>query len=133
MLKKFRITVDGRTYNVAVEELPSDGMEHPHVPIAPQAHAQAPVQPHPSLAAEPAASPASFLAMPGDELAPLAGVVDSIEVTVGGKVQAGDRIAVIEAMKMKTDVFAKHSGTVSRIAVSIREGVETGQVLLTVG
>ncbi|MTJ81052.1 MAG: acetyl-CoA carboxylase biotin carboxyl carrier protein subunit, partial [Telmatospirillum sp.] len=67
----------------------------------------------------------------GDEVAPLAGVVEAIDVGVGSHVTAGDRIMVIEAMKMKTDVFAKHSGTVTRIAVKIHDGVDAGQPLLT--
>lgn len=126
MLKKFRINVEGRIYNVAVEELPSDGLEPPPASTPHAAAAATSVPEPPPVAAAPAPAQA------GDEVAPLAGVVDSIDVTIGSKVQAGDKIAVIEAMKMKTDVFAKHSGTVTRIAVTVHEGVETGQVLLTV-
>jgi len=135
MLKKYRINVEGRIYNVAVEELPSDGVEPLHVPVA--------AAPAPALSTATASAngapppvaptPAPVAAGAGDEVAPLAGVIFSIDVGIGAKIQIGDKIAVIEAMKMKTEVFAKHSGTVIKIAVSINEGVETGQILLSIG
>ncbi|PKU21461.1 biotin/lipoyl-containing protein [Telmatospirillum siberiense] len=137
MFKKFRITVEGRPYNVVVEELSSDATEPaPALPAASPAPAlSAAPAPVAAIGAPPApaATVASAPAQAGDEVAPLAGVIVSIEVGLGAQVRVGDRIAVIEAMKMKTDVFAKHGGTVTRIAVSAHEGVETGQVLLTVG
>jgi biotin carboxyl carrier protein len=130
MLKKYRINVEGRIYNVAVEELPSDGVEPLHAPVT---AAPTPALSTPTAVAPPPAAPAPMAAGAGDEVAPLAGVIFSIDVGVGAKIQVGDKIAVIEAMKMKTDVFAKHGGTVTKIAVSINEGVETGQRLLTIG
>lgn len=129
MLKKFRITVEGRIYNVLVEELPGSGAEPAHEPATLPAQVNAADAPPPPAASTPALAPAQA----GDEVAPLAGVVDSIDVAIGAKVQIGDKIAVIEAMKMKTEVFAKHSGTVTKIAVKAHEGVETGQLLLTIG
>ncbi len=126
MSKKFRINVEGRIYNVVVVELPSDGSEPPLSVVPPPGAAVL------ASAAETFAPPPAP-AGAGDEVAPLAGVIDSIDVAIGAKIQIGDRIAVIEAMKMKTDVFAKHGGTVTKIVVNVHEGVETGQVLLTVG
>jgi len=129
MQKKFRISVDGRSYNVVVEELPSDIGAALSVPVE---SAAAPAVAAP-VAAAPAPAAAAVAAAPGDEVAPLAGVVDSVEVRVGQTVAVGDKIATIEAMKMKTEVFAKHAGTVTRIAVKAFDSVDTGQVLLTVG
>jgi biotin carboxyl carrier protein len=77
-----------------------------------------------------AAAPAAA-AQAGDEVAPLAGVVDSVLVTVGQAVAVGDKIAVIEAMKMKTEVFAKNAGKVASIAVKAGQSVDGGQVLLS--
>jgi biotin carboxyl carrier protein len=131
MSRKFKISVDGHSYTVVVDELHGDGSEAAVASVA----AALAVQPAAAPAAPAPAAPvhaAPAAAAPGDEVAPLAGVVDSIEVLVGAKVQAGDRVAVIEAMKMKTDVFAKHSGTVTRIAVKVRDAVDSGQVLLSI-
>lgn len=133
MHKKFRISVDGRSYDVVVEEilgelgtLPTAALHPTEAPAVAAPAVAAPAVPAPA----PTAAPAS--AGVGDEVAPLAGVVDSIEVKVGQTIAVGDKIAVIEAMKMKTEVFAKHSGTVTNIAVKAFQSVDGGQVLLTV-
>ncbi len=57
----------------------------------------------------------------------------SIDVALGRDVAAGDRVATIEAMKMKTEVLSKVTGKVTNIAAKANESVETGQVLMTVG
>jgi biotin carboxyl carrier protein len=68
----------------------------------------------------------------GTIVAPLGGVVFSIDVAVGQNVAVNDKVATIEAMKMKTEVMSKVAGTVKSIAVNVAESVETGQVLMTV-
>ncbi|CAH2600777.1 Biotin/lipoyl-binding protein [Rhodovastum atsumiense] len=136
MQRTFRITVDGRSYNVVVEDLTA-----PAQPGAPQP-ASAPAASVVPAAAPSAAAPAPAAASPvavlegggaGAEVAPLAGVVVAIDAHVGQAVKPGDRIATIEAMKMKTFVLAKNSGTVTTIAVKPNDSVETGQVLMTLG
>ncbi len=130
MHKKFRISVDGRSYDVVVEEIPD--FPHAETPAA-LPGAPAPALNAPPLAVPPpapAAAPAAPAAA-GDEVAPLAGMVESITVKLGQVVAAGDKLATIEAMKMKTDVFAKGSGTVASIAVQPQQSVDSGQVLLT--
>lgn len=131
MLRKFRINVDGRAYEVVVEEIVEDGHH-----AAPPAHAS-PV--HAPVAAPVAAAAAKPVVRPvqraggggaGAEVAPLAGVVVSIDVAVGQQVAVGDRIAVIEAMKMKTDVFAKGAGAVAAINVKPGDAVDAGDALL---
>ena len=125
MQRKFRITVDGRAYAVVVEELTHDA----------STLSSSAVQPAASAVAAPAAAPAPAHAKPeagaGDEVAPLAGTVESINVTVGQSVAVGDKIATIEAMKMKTEVFAKGAGKVVAIAVKPGDSVDTSGVLLT--
>jgi biotin carboxyl carrier protein len=138
MPKMFKISVDGRSYDVVVEEVADGGygraapQPHPAPPAAPMV-----VAPAPSAAAvAPPRSPPPAAAAPisaGAELAPLGGVVESVDVTVGQAIKAGDKILTIEAMKMKTEIFAKHTGTVANISVRQSDSVETGQVLLTIG
>jgi len=136
MQKNFRITVDGRSYHVAVEDLdpgvvPAYAIAAPppvavaHVAPAPVAHVAAPVMaPAPVAAAAPGA---------GSVVAPLGGVVFSIDVPLGHQVAIGDKVATIEAMKMKTEVLSKLAGKVAHIAVKANESVETGQALMTIG
>jgi biotin carboxyl carrier protein len=68
-----------------------------------------------------------------DKVAPLGGVIIEISVKEGDKVKAGDKVAVIEAMKMKSMVAADHDGTVRNIRVKVGEAVDAGQVLMTIG
>lgn len=122
MQKHFRISVDGHGYDVVVEELV---MDQAHVAAAPVAiAAAAPVVPT-------VHAPVPVVHGTGTEVAPLAGVIESIAVTIGQTVLVGDKIATIEAMKMKTEVFAKAAGTVSSIAVKPGDPVDSGGVILT--
>jgi biotin carboxyl carrier protein len=135
MQKTFRITVEGRSYNVLVEDL-TDQVQHPvALPTAPGDGAAVTRPPVAATPAAPAAAPAAAAeavpAGPGAVVAPLAGVVYAIDVRVGQTVKPGDQVATIEAMKMKTYVLAKTGGTVGSIAVKVQDSVETGQVLLT--
>ncbi len=87
-----------------------------------------------ALAPAPATSPAATAgpAAAGDVTSTLGGVVDAIAVSLGQAVKAGDTVAVIEAMKMKTPMIARVSGKVTSIAVKAGDPIEPGQVLLTI-
>ena len=61
---------------------------------------------------------------------PIAGVVFKINVTVGQKIAADELVAILEAMKMETNITAHDAGTVKRIYVSPGEAVKNGQVLI---
>jgi glutaconyl-CoA/methylmalonyl-CoA decarboxylase subunit gamma len=130
MQKTFRITVDGRSYNVVVEDLDA-GTDPTHGPATAPATTITPAVPPIVAAPAPPAAPAP--AGTGSIVAPLGGVVVSIDVALGRDVAVGDKVATIEAMKMKTDVLSKVAGKVSNIAAKANESVETGQVLMTVG
>lgn len=146
MHKKLRITVEGKVYDVTVEELSETGqaiLSYPSIAGTGASSAVAasgpltaplpPTAPAPAPAAAPGTPPAAPAASAGDEVCPLSGVVDSVEVQVGQAVTEGDKIAVVEAMKMKTPIYAHHTGTVTAIAVKPGDAVETGRVLLTIG
>ena len=131
MIRKLKITVDGRAYDVTVEDVeesPSMLIPQPG-DMAAAAAAAAPSAPAP--AAAPAAAAAGPVG-PGDVPSPLGGVVVSIDVSVGQQVNEGDKVATLEAMKMKTVVSASKTGKVANIAVKPGDGVEAGQVLMTI-
>ncbi len=123
MEKKFRITVEGKQYIVAVEDISTEDSQTLYptpgsMSVAPAA-VTAPVAP--------AAAGA------GDEVAPLGGVVQTVHVSVGQVVNEGDKLVSLEAMKMITHVMAKRGGKVTSIAVKSGDPVDAGQVLLTIG
>ena len=68
---------------------------------------------------------------PGHVAAPFRGVV-SVSVAPGDTVEAGDSVAVIEAMKMESAISAGVSGTVSRVVVPLAAAVEPGDLLVEI-
>jgi len=64
--------------------------------------------------------------------APLTGNVWKIEVSEGQKVQEGDLLLILEAMKMENEIFADRDGTVGQLLVQEGNSVEIGQALLTI-
>ncbi|MFA7510871.1 MAG: pyruvate carboxylase [Mycolicibacterium vanbaalenii] len=69
---------------------------------------------------------------PDHVAAPFAGVV-TVNIAEGDKVEAGQTIATIEAMKMEAGITAPKSGTVARVAVSATAQVEGGDLLVVIG
>ena len=128
MPRIFKITVNGTEYDVAVEEL-TDGATQimPRYTPAPVAAVAA----APAVAA-PVAKAAPVAAGAGAQVAQMGGVVTQILVKQGQAVNEGDKIAELEAMKMKVPVVATVSGTVSAIHVNVGDAVEGGQALLTI-
>ncbi len=84
-----------------------------------------------SIASEVPATEKADRSNPDHVAAPFAGVV-TVAVASGDKVDAGQTIATIEAMKMEAAITAPKAGTVSRIAVSETAQVEGGDLLVVV-
>ena len=132
MTKHLRITVEGKVYEVIVEDVSEDaGSTFYQMPEAGAPAAGAPLAPA-ARPAPAAPSPPSREAGAKDKVAPLGGVIVEIPVREGDKVKAGDKVALIEAMKMKTMVAADHDGTVKNIQVKVGDAVDAGQVLMTI-
>ena len=133
MAKHLKITVNGKEYDVLVEDLTEDAGSNLYPAPGTMASARAPVSapaaPPPAAAAP---APAAPSAGAGDKVAPLGGVIVEISVKVGDAVKAGDQVAVIEAMKMKTVVAADHDGSVQAIHVKAGDAVDAGQPLMTI-
>ena len=98
-------------------------------PAAPVAAAAAPAAPtadnpasHPGVVASPMVGTAYLSAEPGSK--PFAGV--------GERVEAGDTLLIIEAMKVMNQITAPKAGTVTRVLVQNAEPVEFGQPLIIV-
>ena len=125
-MKKLRITVDGKVFDVVVEMLDEQGQPTASQPAAP-AFQQTSIAPPPSSAPKSAAPVASA----GAVTSPLAGRIVSIDCQVGQRVASGAQLATVEAMKMNTFVYAEREGTVAAIHVSPADAVEEGQVLVT--
>ena len=62
--------------------------------------------------------------------APIPGLVTSLSVSVGAKVAKGDKLFVLEAMKMQTTIYAPCDGVVGEISVQVSDAVESKDLMM---
>ena len=121
-MKKFQVTVNGNTYEVDVEEI-TNGAVQPVAVNQPVQYSTTPVKKTETPAAVP---------MEGTQVeAPMQGKIVALKVTQNQKVQEGDVIAVLEAMKMENEIVASTGGTVASIHVAIGQSVDAGDLIAT--
>ena len=63
---------------------------------------------------------------------PITGKIISVNVNVGDKVQEGDIICILEAMKMENPIVAPVSGTVSQLNVKADQAVKPGDIVAVI-
>lgn len=139
-MKEYKFKINGKEYQVAIGE--ADGkmlnvnvngadyqVELENAPVAAPA---APVAAAPAPAAAPAAAPKAAGA--GQTIkSPLPGIIISIDVKEGQAVKRGQKVAVIEAMKMENDILAESDGTVTAIHARKGDSVLEGADIVTIG
>lgn len=123
-MKKYNITVNGKTYEVEVEELGAVS----------QPTYKAPVKP--SQPSTPKAAPKTAPSQPaqggaGTVSAPMPGTILDIKVTEGQSVKAGDILLILEAMKMENEIVAPVDGKIVKINTTKGSAVNTGDALIT--
>ena len=133
---KYKITLNGKTYEVEVEEgqaMLVDEYEayKPAAPAAAPAPAPAPAA-APASAPAPAAAPAAPTAVAAGEVvaAPMPGNILKVNCSQGQAVKAGDILVVLEAMKMENEILAPRDGTVAQVVTTKGAVVDTGAPLV---
>jgi biotin carboxyl carrier protein len=129
-MRNFIINVNGKTYEVGVEEVGATASVAPVV-AAPAPVAAAPVAkaaaPAPVAKATPKAVPAN-----GEKvLSPFPGLIKNLLVAEGASVKKDQPILVLEAMKMDNDITAPCDGVVS-FQVQKGANVESDSVLAVI-
>ena len=123
-MKNYRITVNGTSYDVSVEEL-SGGA----APVA------APVAAAPVAAPAPAAAPAAPAAGGAGSVkvsSPMPGKILAVKANVGDSVKKGQVILILEAMKMENNINANKDGKVAEIKVNKGDSVLEGTDLVII-
>lgn len=116
---KLTVNVNGKDYQVEVKNTPAE--EKPTV--------AAPTK-RPTIVEKAVSQPVSTT---GKVIkSPLPGVILTLEVTPGQAVKRGQRIAVIEAMKMENDILAEIDGTIAEIYVHQGDSVLEGANILKI-
>ena len=142
-MKEYKFKINGNDYQVAINSIEGNiadvtvngtpyKVEMENAPAA--APAAAPVAaPAAGAAPAPAAAPAAAPAGPGTDInSPLPGVIIEISVKEGQAVKAGQKVAVLEAMKMENDIQAEKDGTVTAIHVRKGDSVLEGAKIVTI-
>ena len=134
-----RVNVNGIPFEIEMQK-PNNAAKHPALAATKRTATAAPAEAPAAPAAAPvAAAPAKPAAQPaaagaGNALkAPLPGTINAINVKVGDKVNVGDVVVVLEAMKMQNNIEAEYAGTVTSILVNQGDTVMEGAVMLTIG
>lgn len=130
-MRKFNIKVNGRPYEVEIEEIAGDVT----VSRAPEVtDVVAPATP--AVAEKPAPAPAAPVASPVSSdgvkvAAPMPGTLLDFKVANGATVKKGDVIIILEAMKMENEIVAPSDGKISFVA-SKGASVNTGDALAVI-
>jgi len=128
-MKKLRVTVEGKAYEVLVEIL-DEGASTPIA--APTAPVRSVAAAAPAAAPAPAPTAPAATGGPGEVRSPLSGKLVSIDVKVGDQVNEGAQVATVEAMKMNTYIFAPKAGRVEAVFGNPGDGIEEGHVLMRI-
>ena len=137
MKMKYKVTLNNRVYEVEVEQGEAMLVDEYELKAPAAAAPAAPaVAAAPVAAAAPAAAPAAPAggALAAGEVvkSPMPGNVLKINVTPGQKVNEGDVLLILEAMKMENEVVSTKTGTVAQIVVDKGAVVETGSPLVVI-
>jgi biotin carboxyl carrier protein len=135
---RFAVQVGGQSYEVTLaadEDLPTGTISPQIAPVAAPIE-RAPVgsggAPRTRPATAAAAAPARTAAAGGAEIlkAPMPGVILAVNVAAGGRVERGQELAVLEAMKMQNMIRSPRAGTVAEVFVAAGQSVGHGEPIL---
>ena len=130
-MKKFKVRVNGKEYEVEVEEMSAGTADQPSGPMTGST----------TLPAQPLQNAAKATPQPAAPAAPAAGGAEIVSAPMPGtilevKVQAGDRIAkgqilmILEAMKMENEILAPHDCTIAEVRAVKGASVNAGDPLV---
>ena len=123
-MKEFLITVNGKTYEVQVEETG----EKPKTASAPVTEAK---NPEPKPEAKPDPKPAGTAGKTAVKC-PMPGSIVKINVNIGDTIKTGAVLCILEAMKMENEIKSPEDGVIASINVSKGTSVNSGDVLFTI-
>ena len=139
-MKEYKFKINGKEYNVAIGEATGkmlsvnvNGADYQvELENAPAAAPVAAPVAAPKAEAAPAAAPKAAGA--GIVVkSPLPGIIISVDVKEGQAVKRGQKVAVIEAMKMENDILAEADGTITAVHTRKGDSVLEGADIVTIG
>ena len=157
-MKEYKFKINGKEYQVAIGEASGNMLSvnvngaNYEVELAAsnlaasagnafagaKKQADAPANASPASAAPSTAAPAAAAAPAatgaGQTIkSPLPGIIISVDVKEGQAVKRGQKVAVVEAMKMENDILAECDGTVTAVHARKGDSVLEGADIVTIG
>jgi len=142
-MKEYKFKINGKDYAVTIGE--AEGkllsvnvnganyqVELENAPVAAPVQAPAPVAAAPAAAAPAAAAPAAPSGAGEKVNSPLPGVIVEVSVKEGQAVKAGQKVAVLEAMKMENEIPAPKDGTITAIHVQKGDSILEGAPVVSI-
>ena len=124
-MRKFNINVNGKAYQVEVEEVGGSTAFVPQSASVPVGEPQT----------APTPTPAPVAVAPADATiisAPMPGTILNINVAVGDSIKAGDTLLILEAMKMENEILSPKAGTIATIQAVKGSSVNAGDILISI-
>lgn len=130
MLRKFKISIDGKEYLVEMEEIGGSPQTNP----VPTPERSTPVEAViPSEVSTTVPEMKSSVEAGADAMtSPMLGTISRLLVTVGEVVEINQPLMILEAMKMENEIVAGKAGQVTGIHISQGEMVNPGDPLITI-
>lgn len=141
---KMKVKIDSQTYQVEIEDIHArpviavvEGERFEVWPEADEITAGSEVLNAPEVSipeSMPTPSPGGLTPQSGsgnEILSPLPGVIVAVLVNPGDKVERGQELCTLEAMKMKNAIRSNREGTIASTGVNVGDQVNHGQVLVT--
>ena len=122
-MSKYRITIEGETYEVEVEKMDDKTSSSDAVKENPVI---SPKNPSEKTASSATAETKTYVK------SPMPGTIIAIKAAVGDKVHKGQAVVVLEAMKMNNEIASPREGTITAIHISKGAAVQGGDVLFEI-
>lgn len=127
-MKKYRVTVDGQSFTVQVEELARDQEPIAETGAPPAGPSPGRSTPEPPAAPDPGITASAAAALRVE--APMPGSIISVAVKPGDTIGEGAVLLVLEAMKMENEITAPRGGTIRAVHVRTGDTVGSGDLLV---
>ena len=130
----YEVIVNGKSYDVAVRKKKTTSTSSLSIPNTAVSEESPVISVPKTIAQAPTAMTVSAVGSGGKKvIAPMPGKIMAIKVSVGDRVNRGQELVILEAMKMNNSILAANDGVITEIVVQVNDPVQSGQTLLSIG